>query len=245
MKRILFVLFFIILTVQSVPGFGQLQPLAPTATPFSCQLALLDTAQTLEQAKTPEQIMSGPVSGKAFLLSFLLPGCGEWYAGSPKMAKIFFGSEVVLWATYIAFKTQENWYVDDYTLFAVSHAGIDPSDKEHDYFVNIENFSSLRDYNEAKLRQRNPAVLYPETDEYNWEWDSDANRKSFEDMRIKADDAKNHALLVIGGIVINHVVSGIDAARVARKAQKKNMSMQYGVQGLPEGGVQLSMQLKF
>ena len=240
MKRNILFIFMILIIIPAV-GWCQ------TQTPFTvAQLSgqSQDDETDTDIGQTPEEIMGGPVPGKAFLLSFLVPGTGEWYAGSSKMAKIFFGTEVTLWAAYIAFKTYENWTVDDYALFATSHAGVDPTDKEHDYYVNVENFNSLREYNDAKLRQRNPALLYPETETYNWQWDSDSNRKKFESMRISADDAKSRALLVIGGIVINHVISGVDAVRVARKEQKRSQ-LSCNIRGLPEGGMQVSMQLRF
>ena len=236
-RNILFVL-LIFITIPAVVW---------SQTPFTiAQLSgqSQEDGKVTDTDQTPEGIMAGPASGKAFLLSFLVPGSGEWYAGSSKMAKIFFGTEVALWATYIAFKTYEDWTIDDYALFATSHAGVDATGKEHDYYVNVENFNSLRDYNDAKLRQRNPALLYPETEAYYWQWDSESNRKKFESMRINADDAKSRALLVIGGIVINHVISGIDAVRVVRKGQKVSQ-LSYGVQGLPEGGMRVSMQLRF
>jgi len=183
-----------------------------------------------------------PSKAKAFFLSFILPGAGEYYAGSKKMAKIFLGTEVLLWSTYISFRTYGNWKKSDYELFAVSHAGIHPSGKDHQYYVAMENYNSLREYNEAKLRQRNLADLYPEDKRYNWQWDSKDSRKKFGTLRVASDRAFNRSLFVIGGVVINHLISGIDALRLAREEEKKfNQRVQLGVAGLPEGGMVVSL----
>lgn len=186
----------------------------------------------------PESNLKSPSELKAFLLSFVLPGAGEYYAGSKKMAKIFFSSEVLLWTTYLSFRTYGNWKKDDYQQLAVSHAGVNLSGKDHQYFVNIENFNTLREYNEAKLQQRQFDELYPETSYYNWQWDSEASRQHFEKLRIASDKAYNRSLFVIGGIIVNHIISGIDALRIAKRSQKEREHMIHmGVAGLPEGGM--------
>ena len=179
-----------------------------------------------------------PSKAKAFFLSFLLPGAGEYYAGSKKMAKIFLGTETLLWSTYISFRMYGNWKKNDYELFAVSHAGIQTSGKDHKYYVAMENYNSLREYNEAKLRQRNLADLYPEDKQHNWQWDNKDSRNKFGALRVSSDRAFNRSLFVIGGIFINHLISGIDALRLARKEEKRhNQDIQVGVAGLPEGGM--------
>lgn len=183
-------------------------------------------------------IQKTPSRGKAFLLSLILPGAGEYYAGSKKMAGIFFGTEVLLWAAYGSFRTYGNWKKDDYKRFATVHAGIDPAGKDYQYFIDVENYMDIRSYNEAKLQQRDVNALYPEDEEYRWQWDSEASRKRYEKLRLASDDAYTRALFVIGGIVVNHIISGIDALRVVRKHRKtRDDAVQIGVVGLPEGGV--------
>lgn len=191
-----------------------------------------------QKTSVSRTIQKTPSRGKAFLLSLILPGAGEYYAGSKKMAAIFFGTEILLWATYGSFRTYGNWKKDDYKRFATVHAGIHPTGKDYQYFVDVENYMDIRSYNEAKLKQRDVNALYPENEEYSWKWDGEASRKRFEKLRLASDDAYTRALFVIGGIVVNHIISGIDAIRVARKQQKafaENVHM--GVIVLPEGGV--------
>ncbi|MBN2029563.1 hypothetical protein JW824_04895 [bacterium] len=199
-----------------------------------------------QKTSVQESDLKSPSEIKAFFFSFLLPGAGEYYAGSKKMAKIFFSSEILLWTTYFSFRTYGNWKKEDYRNLAVCCAGVDLSGKDHQYFVNIENFDTIREYNEAKLRQRQFDEVYPDTPYYYWQWDSGTSRHQFEKLRIASDTAYHRSLFVIGGIVINHIVSGIDALRLARKNRQENENrVRIGLAGLPEGGLMVLLWKSF
>ena len=190
-----------------------------------------DTIVHVSNPKSPSKL-------KAFLLSFILPGVGEYYAGSKRLTKIFLSSEIILWTAYFSFRTYGNWKKDDYIQLAVSHAGVNASGKDHQYFVNIENFDHIRAYNEVKLRQRQFDELYPENGYYSWQWDSETSRLTFERLRIASDTAYHRSLFVIGGILVNHIISGIDALRLAKKSRQESENpLRIGVAGLPEGGM--------
>jgi len=186
-----------------------------------------------------------PSRGKAFLLSFLIPGWGEYYAGSEKMAKIFLGTEIALWTTYAGLRVYGNWREKDYKNFAIAHAHVNPEGKNHDYFVNIEHFDDIETYNQEKLKQRDVDALYPENEEYFWKWDSKKNRLKYEQIRMSSDGAFSNSVLVIGVVVLNHIVSGIDAMRLAIKADKKPSDLKVGFVPVPEGGMVFSVVKRF
>ena len=96
---------------------------------------------------------------------------------------------------------------------------------------------------EAKLQQRDPEAVYPENDEFSWQWDQINNRLKYEQMRVDSDQAYSRAVLMIGVIVVNHIVSGIDAIRVVRKAQRN--PVQVGMRVRVEGGVDLCVSKSF
>ncbi|MFO7891411.1 MAG: hypothetical protein R6V04_13855 [bacterium] len=183
--------------------------------------------------------------GKAFLLSFLLPGLGEWYAGSNKMAKIFLGTEVALWTTYFAFRMYGNWRKDDYKNFAVAHAHINPAGKDHDYFVNIEHYDDISAYNQTKLQKREEEKLYPENKVYSWKWNSKEHRLQYEQIRMSSDRAFSNSVLVVGIVVLNHLVSGIDAMRIAIKADKEKSDVKMGFIPVQGGGMQFCLVKRF
>lgn len=181
-----------------------------------------------------------PSRTKAFFLSLLIPGAGEYYLGSKKRALTFLGIEVGLWAGYLALKGYGSWIEQDYQLYAVRHASIDRRGKDHEYYVDIGNFDDLTQYNEEKLRQRDINSLYPDTDKFLWKWDKTLSREKYRDMRVKSDQIYQSALFVIGGIFINHVVSSLDALRLAKKQKKLSSRPLYlAMTGLREGGYRI------
>lgn len=179
-----------------------------------------------------------PSKVKAFFLSLAVPGAGEYYAGSKKAATVFFGAECTLWAVFGGFKSYGIAWEHDYRIYAAAHAAVlDPAGKGHDYYANIENYMTVVDYNDAKLQQRDLRALYPEGPGYDWKWDSVESRRRFEQMRIRSDRALRNSTFVIGGIVLNHLISGIDAIRVTRRnAASSGEGVKVGVAGFPEGG---------
>lgn len=183
-----------------------------------------------------------PSQARAFLLSFALPGAGEHYAGSKKMATVFAATELALWTTFTSFRIYGSWKRNDFRLYAVAHAGVDLKGKDDQYFLDIENYMTLVDYNDAKLQQRNVGAMYPETETWDWNWDSESSREAYEQMRVSSDQAYNRSLIVVAAIVLNHITSGIDAVRIARKAGPVDENpTRIGFFGLPEGGMVVSL----
>jgi hypothetical protein len=150
----------------------------------------------------------------AVFASLLVPGMGELYVGSFETGKYYLIAESGLWLVYGGFRMHSNWLRQDAQTFAHQHAGANFDSKDDIYAVNIGNFNTTDDYNQAKLRERDYDLVYTE-DQYNWRWDSDANRGRFKDMRIHSDDVKNNAKFVIGAIVVNHLLSAFSAGKKA------------------------------
>ena len=230
----------LLLTFTAGILLGQSVSESPALSSFNRQLS----AQKTEPASKP-----GISKRKAFLASFILPGSGEYFAGSKKMAGIFFGLETVLWTTHLSLRTYGDWKRHDFQQFAAAHAGVDLTNKPREYFVHIEDYNNIRVYNDEKLQLRDLSAMYPETDFYSWQWDSESNREKFESMRISSDRAYNRATIVVAGILINHLASGIDAMRIVRHNEKMasawEPSSRIIVSGLPEGGALVSLWTKF
>ena len=166
---------------------------------------------------------------EAFLRSIVLPGWGQRYGGRYGRAAIFTSLEVGLWTGLIL--SREAWMSgkDNYTVYARQHAGVF-GDKEHEYYVNIGNYANQDAYNVAKRMQRAYDEQYFGTSNW-WEWDSRDNQLTFKDMRISADRHKNRIYYLIGGLVLNRVVSAIDAGRGLAKRQqeiRKKSTIQLG-----------------
>ena len=158
--------------------------------------------------------------GKAFLLSALLPGLGERYVGSRKKSEIFMATEVVLWLSYAGFIKYGDWRKQDYQVFAATYAGAKTEGKPDNYFTNLGRYDNIDDYNAAQLRDRNLPKYYRDVDSYYWQWDSEASRLKYEEIRRAAKQADNRATFALGAILANHLVSAIDAVWSAHKANK-------------------------
>lgn len=166
--------------------------------------------------------------GKAFLLSLLVPGTGEYMNGHKGYGRFFFGAELLLWGSVIANREYVDILRDEYRAFAVEHAGLSPSGKDPDFWNNIGKYDDLYSYNEQRRRERNINAIYPETGAYFWSWDSRSNRFVYDGRRISSNEIANRDTYFYAAIVLNHLVSGINAMRLARK---HNRSLSYAPGG--------------
>jgi hypothetical protein len=172
----------------------------------------------------------------AVIYSLILPGMGELYAGNYNTGKYFTAAEGGLWIALIGLDRYGTWLKNDARTFAVEHAGIDLEGKNDQYFVDIGNYNTVYDYNQDALRDRNPYKLYDENSNYSWTWDTRANREYFRNVRIKSDNMFNSANFVVAAIAINHIISAVNAARIAishndRVEQAGSMNIYAGVLG--------------
>lgn len=150
-------------------------------------------------------------------LSLLFPGMGELYVGDYNVGKYLTGSEISLWLTYASLNFYGRWIRDDARTFASINANINLSGKDDKYFVNIGNYSDIYQYNERKLQERKETQLYDPDSHYYWKWNSEENRLKYRSLRIKSDDVLNSTQFVLGAILANHIISAVNAGRLAIK----------------------------
>ncbi len=166
---------------------------------------------------------------KAFLLSLLVPGTGQFYAQAPRRGRFFVGAEAAIWAGYLGFQLHSNWKEEDYKLYAAEHAGVDPGGKSKGYFEDVSLFMSMEEYNRRQLRNfREDAELYSQGDF--WEWDSDRSRRKFDSLYRASTNAEHNAVIMTGIGLLNHFLSAVDAARTAKAFNKTQASRSSPVQ---------------
>lgn len=164
---------------------------------------------------SPVEIPGAKNPGLAALYSLLIPGLGELYVGEYGSGKYFSIAEAVLWLGFGSLNAYGDWLRDDARQFAVFHAGIDPGGKDDQYFVEIGNYRTIDDYNNQKLLERSIARLYDPARGFSWQWDSDANRASYRELRISHDRIFNSTRFVAAAVIVNHIASAVNAARLA------------------------------
>lgn len=156
---------------------------------------------------------------KAFLLSLLIPGLGQYYTKSRKATRLFAVMETALWGTMIGHRLSARWAKRNYKAFAVNHAQAVIEGKDAQYFVDIGNFLDIYRFNHKKQVDRSNDLVLEVTPENFWQWDSDENRRKFRKMRIDADATRNRAIFFTTGIFINHLISAIHATLVAKQGK--------------------------
>ncbi|HUI08865.1 MAG TPA: hypothetical protein VL221_00995 [Bacteroidota bacterium] len=163
--------------------------------------------------------------GLAAVYSLILPGMGELYAGDFSSGKYFLISEGVLWLTYAAFEVYGDAVRDDARLYAVTYAGVNPAGKSDQFYVDVGNFTNTAEYNDKKLRDRTPDLVYDPAAGYGWQWGTDAERSTFRGLRVQSENLFNNKKFVGAAILVNHVASAINAARaaIARNAALKDL----------------------
>lgn len=159
--------------------------------------------------------------GLAAIYSLVLPGLGEYYAEGFGSGKYFSIAEGVLWLTFATLDIQGNSLRDDARSYAVAHAGINPIAKNDQFYVDIGNFQDTQEFNDKRLRERNPDRVYNAMAGYGWTWDSDAARAEFKETRIAGENVLNNRKFVALGLVLNHIASAINAARAAISYNKE------------------------
>ena len=168
---------------------------------------------------------------KAFLLSFALPGLGQYYAESPGNAKIFIASELAIWGGYYYNTLIKKSYRQDYLSQAALHAGVNPSGFGASYLNALGSFDSSFEYNQYQLQIDKNPELY--TGSLMWEWDSGRERSYFKKLRERELNYKNYARYCIAGIILNHFLSGLNAAKLARTVDNENSALTVNI--LDEG----------
>ena len=158
--------------------------------------------------------------------SFLLPGWGEYTLEKPNRGRIFILSETALWTSFAGALIVSNNYTDLFQAYAADYAGVETSGKDRQFWVDVGNYESLNGHNEEHLRFRDYDAIYPMNSEWHWEWTSEEKRLQYRDYRVASDTWNLGAKFIAGSIVINHIISAIDALYLQRISQIEAVSMQ-------------------
>ena len=185
----------------------------------------------VQQNKRLSAPISDPVSdqlkspGKAFLFSAAVPGTGEFYSGT-KRGVMFAAAEIAFWATYIVFHGQAEELKDDYVEYVDEHILFE----EDSPTTSTENWN-LEDYEHA-TQSDNWHYVYTEENGRpidrvgKFYWDDlpedridqpgsvdmvSQNRAEAREKRDSTNDKFKQAKRFLGLVVVNHIISAIDA----------------------------------
>ena len=210
------------------------------------------------------QVRKGKSSKRSFLLSALVPGLGQWYAGSKKRGLAFLGAEAALVGMWAAWKgkgndleeefravADEHWDPEAYIAWrtstisrnsSITHA-LPCSSEVIEVYIPAMRESGSADFGgcvPSEIQQY--YELIGKYDQYAAGWDDlkrvrrdgsigDAAaptevdsvenfhselRLRYEDQRDESNEFLKRASWATGFLLVNHVISAIDASRVAR-----------------------------
>lgn len=185
---------------------------------LSALLILTTFTQSLPAQEVP------PISMKPVLQSLILPGTGEASLDYQKRSRFFLISEGTILIAALGSYTATGVLEDQYQAYAARQAGVEAQNKSHQYWVDVGNYSDLDAFNAEHLRFREIDALYPRTEDWDWSWDSDDKRHRFESMRIAADRWQLAGKFLLGGLVVNHIVSAVDVIYLQNRERQTELS---------------------
>lgn len=188
------------------------------------QKAIQEPVQGVEK-KEPTQTQSEKSPGKAFAFSFLAPGSGELYVGA-KRGYIFLGVEAVAWASSYFLDKSGDKKQQEFQDFADQHwhfpavGAIGPGGSV---------YTAERDSMMRGFYVHNQQHFYEDIGKQPFNmpgWDSTENLDTYLDMRDKSNWLLKNSDYAMMAAVINHVISAVDALRLARNY---NASLGHGM----------------
>ena len=174
--------------------------------------------------------------------SFLLPGYGELKLGYEKSAKFFMRSEIILITTCFSLFKTSNIIENNYIAYAAEHSGATGTNDDR-YWVDVGNYNTTDDFDYEHLRMRD--AKEGQWSANPWDWKNDSyKRKKFENMRINSDKFSLAGKFLIGGIILNHIVSSINTMYILRLNDKTDISLKSETKNL-NGGYAYVISLQF
>jgi hypothetical protein len=191
---------------------------------------------------------SGKSKWAAAGLSMLVPGAGEMYLGDKRTAGYFMAAEGAVWGTYATFSVRGNWLKQEYRNYAAIHAGVRPQGKDDKFFEDVLRFRSRDSYNNwYHLVYRDQIPLYPENDEYFWEWTDYDEWDTYEAMRSKSETSYRNAKITLAAGLINRLISVVHVLRYQPSDAEITEESGFGVRPMaftgktPDGRLELGL----
>ena len=168
---------------------------------------------------------------KIISLSLLFPGGGQLYLKQNR-GYVFASAEIASWIGYAFFKLEEkNLKYKSYT-FASKYADADLTRRDEVYWDAVERYRNYEEYLEDLWRKAR--YFYPDDplkqEEYvkqnlisgEWNWINDDKWFKFQDIRADMRRMGNFALITLGVMGLNRLISAIDAIVTYKALKKKN-----------------------
>jgi len=230
------------LDLARIQGEGLALLQSPTSTDRPPSLDLGQSSEDREKYKTRKSPF------KAFLYSMVIPGTGQLYTGSKLKAAVFLGIEALTLSGYVVYhgkgndKTTEfedfanlHWSEDRYSYFLTRNWPDSDGDDDNVFdtwgnsvFTHHLPDSPTQQYYEMIGKYDQFVFGWDDVDIDSSQWIYDnlgdansANRLLYEDMRHEANKMFDRSTAALIATMVNHMISGVEAALAARNHNKK------------------------
>lgn len=182
------------------------------------QQSFLDMSQGMESGRKISM-------AKAMLLSFVFPGAGQYYADAKFKGQVFMGMEASIWAGFIAYRVYGGWKEDDYKDYAAAHAGVDNTGKDDEFYDWLGFYDNRNEFNQLGRLYYPERAYLPDNESYYWQWDSEASRLTYKDIKDDSKRAFRNSTFLLGLAVANRIIASIDTYRTVKRAQARIRSL--------------------
>ncbi len=160
-----------------------------------------------------------PSPRTAFLRSLVIPGWGHHYVDKNNWTRgqYHLAADVAMILSYTGLRVRGTYLETELETYALSRANANIAGRDRDFLLAVANFDNLEEYNDFQLRARNWNNLLADVQANQWNWDEDANRFQYQDMRERVDKNNNQLPTIITLMVVNRVISGLSAYNHARR----------------------------
>jgi len=202
--------------------------------------------------------------GRAMLLSAVIPGMGQFYAGAKLRGAIFLALEAAGWTTFAVYQTQGKNKENEYQDFADDHWS------REDYWDAVEEIAVANDWNGGPVQNASWEVLLdylpinfthelPSSNtqqyyemigkyltQFGFGWsdaigDIDSTQYydggfasnhpgRYNDLRYDSNQLLDHATVALEVVLVNHVISALDAAFLVRRQNKRAVETSLNVE---------------
>ncbi|NLO44791.1 MAG: hypothetical protein GX106_07535 [Candidatus Cloacimonetes bacterium] len=185
-------------------------------------------------------LSSLPAQKKDFLLSLVVPGSSQIAQGKTKGYAMLV-SEAALLGTIYYMKSESSLKTEEAYLYAIKHANIVPGNYDEGFLRNLGKYMGsgfeAMGYNSAIRSQA--IAMYPNDpvaqqayidqhaygEENYWKWDSAEDKSHYNSLRNKSLDFRSIGNMTIGVVMLNHIISGLDALISGNKARRTDLDV--------------------
>ena len=163
--------------------------------------------------------------GSAILKNLAIPGWGfEQLEGHKNQSKKYFLREAIMWSSLLTSRSSSNLFEDYYISYGIDYSDADILRYDDGYSINVGNYDSMFEYNQAMLRKRRPEDIYAHNEGYDWEWISTDRRLKYKKMLQISRDLDKVGDFTIASLLIHRAVSVINYMYYAQTGNTSKIS---------------------